>query len=130
MLKTIGFVALGLVNSASSSVFAQQPDRSSNPAISGKPAAKPRTRAIVVQESEQKPVPTPPPGAPASDERVVAAPPLVAAKPAEVGPPSAIDKAAVPEKPPIVVKKPRLKEKPLVRARPPQYRPRYGYGGY
>src|SRR4051794_31359685 len=61
MLKQIGFVGLSLsVLVASGSAFAQQPERPSKPAVSGKATAKPATtRAIVVQESDEKPAATP-----------------------------------------------------------------------
>jgi hypothetical protein len=132
MSKQIGFVAFGLLLvSASSSVFAQQPERSSKPAISGKPIAKPAaTRAIVVQESDEKPSPAPPAAAPASEDKVLAkpaAPVAPVAKPADAGPPPAAEKPALVDKPPPVVRKPVLKEKPIVRVKP---RPRHGYGGY
>ena len=132
MSKQLGFVALALVVvSASSSVFAQQPERSSKPAVSGKPTPKPAaTRAIVVQENDEKPAPAPPAAAPASEDKVIAkpaAPVAPEAKPADAGPPPAVDKPALADKPPPVVKKPVLKEKPVVRVKP---RPRYGYGGY
>jgi hypothetical protein len=135
MSKQIGFVALTLlVIGASSPVFAQQPERSSKPAVSGKPAAKPATtRAIAVQESDEKPAPALPAAAPANEDKVVAkpaAPVAPVAKPADAGPPPAAEKPALVDKPPPVVKRPVLKEKPVVRAKPPHYRPRYGYGGY
>ena len=131
MLKQAGLATLTLlVISASNSAFAQQPQPTVKPTVSGKPAQKKATRAIVIEKSAEDPVPTPPAG-PAADEAAVSKPaaPIAAAKPADIPPPAA-EKPEVADKPPPAAKKPVLREKPIVRAKPRPQKPRYGYGGY
>ena len=90
MLKQVGSAALAfVVITAPSLGFAQQPRP-------GKPAAKPATtRAIVVQESDEKATPTSPAAAPATEDKVLAkpvAPGVPVGKPADAGPPPVAEK--------------------------------------
>jgi hypothetical protein len=132
MLKQVGFAALTiLVISASNSALAQQPQPPVKPTVSGKPAPKKATRAIVIEKSAEDPAPTPPAGPPVDEAKGVSKPsaPIAVAKPAD-NPPPAAEKPEIADKPPPAVKKPVLRDKPIVRAKPRPQRPRYGYGGY
>jgi hypothetical protein len=134
MLKQAGFATLALlVISASNSAFAQQPQPAGKPTVSGKPAPKKATRAIVIEKNADDTATTPPAGPPADEPKSAskpAAPVAAVSKPADTAPPPAAEKPDVGDKPPVVEKKPVLKEKPVVRAKPRPQRPRYGYGGY